>query len=387
MNMKKQYNIARGKPSSNQLDLSNEMLSDLDGNYISEEGLDIRNYGGPLGLIELRRLFADLLDTTYEHVVVQGNSSLNIMFNIICKNYVKGVDGNTPWCKLDKIKWLCPVPGYDRHFKILEYFNIEMINVPLKDDGPDMDMVEELIKNPEVKGIWCIPKYNNPTGTVYSDEVINRLARLKPAAKDFRIYYDNAYFIHDLYDEIKIPDIISLCEKYNNTDLVYEFASTSKITFAGQGVSALISSPKNLKEYMDAVSVQIINHDKINQFRHYRFLKDAESVRKLMKKHADILRPKFEMVDKILSNNLKDKCHWTKPKGGYFVTLYVDNLAKEVVQECKNRGLVLTDAGCAHPYHKDDSNSVIRIAPSYLELEELKEALTILCRVINELIK
>ena len=385
--MRKQINIARGKPCKEQLDLSNPMFEDIDYSFLSEENVDVRNYGAIEGLKETRRLFADLLDVNIENVVIGDCSSLNLMFDCITRSYTHGVNGSTPWCKLKKVKWICPVPGYDRHFKILEHYDIEMISIPLNDDGPDMDIVEELVKDPAVKGIWCVPKYSNPTGIIYSDEVINRLARLRPAAPDFRIYYDNAYFVHDLYEEIKIPNILALAEQNGNPNLVYEFISTSKITFSGSGLSAFISSEHNVKEFLKFLAIQTIGYNKITQYLHSKYFKSVEDVRKHMQKHAEIIRPKFELVNKVLEEKLTGYASWSKPKGGYFVVLYVDNLAKEVVEECKNRGLVLTDAGCAHPYHKDPNNSLIRIAPTYIDIEELKEALDILVDVILSLKK
>ena len=385
--MKKEYNIARGKPSKEQLDLSNEMVLKPIDSFISEEGIDIRNYGSLEGLKEARKLLADLVNTDYQNVIVYGSSSLNIMFDLISHSFIHGVLGNEPWCKLDKIKWLCPVPGYDRHYKILEYFNIEMINVPLLEDGPDMDVVEELIKDKEVKGIWCVPKYSNPTGCIYSNKTLKRLVSMKPAAKDFRIYYDNAYSVHDLYEEIEIPDIIALAKENGNPNIVYEFMSTSKITFAGSGLAGLATSPDNFEDIKKSLSYRIIGHNKINQIHHVKFLKDINHIKVHMKKHAEILRPKFLAVEEIFNSRIVKYASWSKPKGGYFITLYVDGLAKEVIEECKNRGLTLTEAGCAFPYHHDPSNSVIRIAPSFLDLEELKEAINILCDVIIDLNK
>ena len=383
--MKREINIARGKPCKEQLDLSNPLFEDIDMSFLTEDDIDVRNYGNLEGINELRELFASLLDTKKENIIICGNSSLNIMFDCISRSFTHGVLGGTPWYKLEKVKWLCPVPGYDRHFKILEYFGFEMINIPFLDDGPDMDMVEELIKDPLVKGIWCIPKYSNPTGTIYSDEVIRRLASLKPSAKDFRIYYDNAYFIHDLYEVIEQPDILSLALENGNPNLVYEFISTSKITFSGSGLAALATNKENIEEIRNALSIQTICFNKVNQYLHFKFLKNKEEVLKHMKKHAEILRPKFEMVEEVLSSRLTGLATWSHPRGGYFVTLYVDNLAKEVVEECRNRGLILTGAGCAFPYHKDPTNSVIRIAPTYLELDELQDALNILSDVVVNL--
>ncbi len=387
--MTKVINLARGKPNKDQLDLSNDILNVLNSDDLINNDIDYRNYGILSGIEECKSLFGDILGVSKDNVIIYGNSSLNIMYDLISKSYSHGVNGCTPWCKLPKIKWLCPVPGYDRHFAITEYFNIEMINIPLNDDGPDMDLIEEYIKDEYVKGIWCVPKYSNPTGVTYSDEVVRRFARLKPKAKDFRIYWDNAYIIHDLYNESKdeLLNIFTEASKVNNSDLVYIFTSTSKITFPGAGVAALAASSNNILDILNQMKYQTISHDKINQLRHVKYFKDINGVKLHMKKHADILRPKFELVESIFDKELKGLATWTKPLGGYFISLNVKGIAKEVVELCKSRGVILTDAGATYPYHNDPTNSNIRIAPSYLDIEKLKEAINILCDVIKELSK
>ncbi len=315
-----------------------------------------------------------------DNVVVCGNSSLNIMYDTIVRSMVVGVNGSTPWCRLEKVKFLCPVPGYDRHFKITELFGIEMISIPMGENGPDMDLVEHYVNNDEaVKGIWCVPKYSNPTGITYTDEVVRRFANLKPRAKDFRIFWDNAYCIHHIYDEIHdtIPNILEECEKAGNPDMVYIFASTSKISFPGSGVSAIATSLKNMEYLKKFMTTQIIGHDKINQLRHVRFFHDIDGLNAHMKKHADILRPKFEAVLKILEEELTglDIGSWMKPRGGYFISFdAMPGCAKAVVAKCEQLGLVLTEAGATFPYGNDPQDSNIRIAPSFPTPEEMAEA-------------
>lgn len=296
-----------------------------------------------------------------------------------------GVLGEKPWAKQKKIKWLCPVPGYDRHFAITEYFGIEMINVPMNGEGPDMDMVEELVKDKTVKGIWCVPKYSNPDGTTYSENTVKRFARLSPAAKDFRIYWDNAYSVHHLYPNRQdfLLEILDECKKAGNPDIVYKFTSTSKISFPGSGIAALAASENNVKEIKNQLSVQTIGFDKVNQLRHVRFFKDLDGIKEQMRKHADILRPKFELVEKILAENLTGVAEWTKPNGGYFILLKTKGCAKEVVARCLKAGVKLTEAGATHPYHVDPDNSFIRIAPSFPSLGELKTATEVLCNAVK----
>ena len=374
--------MSRGKPSPQQLDLGMEMLDVINSSsdMKSENGTDTRNYGLLDGIPETKRLMAEIMEVSPENVMIFGNSSLNTMFDMVARSMIFGVCGETPWCKLDKVKWLCPVPGYDRHFAVTEHFGIEMINVPMSEDGPDMDMVEELVaSDPAIKGIWCVPKYSNPQGVVYSDETVRRMANLKPAAKDFRIYWDNAYIVHHLYGEKmgQILNIIDECEKAGNPDMVYEFASTSKISLAGSGIAAIASSKKNLDDMKRTVTIQTIGFDKVNMLRHARYFKNAQGVLEHMEKHADILRPRFELVLETLDRELAGRGagEWIKPKGGYFITyVTLDGCATEVIRLAKEAGVVMTGAGAPFPYHKDPHDSTIRIAPSYPSLEELKDA-------------
>lgn len=378
-------NMARGKPGFSQLDLSMPMLDvvNSDSDMKTVLGNDVRNYGDLDGIGECRRLMADMMSVEKDNVVVCGNSSLNIMYDTISRSMTHGVNGSTPWCKLDKVKFLCPVPGYDRHFKITEYFGIEMINIPLYDDGPDMDLVEKYVNNDDaVKGIWCVPKYSNPTGISYSDEVVRRFAGLKPAAEDFRIYWDNAYCIHHLYDDVhdEILNILDECEKAGNPDMVYIFASTSKISFPGSGVSAIAASPKNIEFIMGQMTIQTIGHDKINQLRHARFFKDIEGLKAHMKIHAKLLRPKFEAVLNTLEKELTglEIGSWIKPRGGYFISFdAMPGCAKNIVAKCKSLGVILTGAGATFPYGKDPEDSNIRIAPTFPTPEEMEQAVKI----------
>lgn len=375
-------NMARGKPGASQLTLSMPMLDVINGNSDMRTllGNDTRNYGDWDGIGECRQLLADMMEVKKNNVIVCGNSSLNIMYDTIIRSMVKGVNGSTPWSKLDNVKFLCPVPGYDRHFKITELFGIEMINIPLGEDGPDMDLVEEYVNNDDsVKGIWCVPKYSNPTGISYSDEVVKRFANLKPKAEDFRIFWDNAYCIHHLYDDnqAKILNILDECEKAGNPNMVYVFASTSKVSFPGSGVSAIATSIENMEYIKQFMTTQIIGHDKINQLRHVRFFKNIDGLNVHMKKHADLLRPKFEAVINILEDELTglEIGSWTKPKGGYFISFdAMPGCAKAIVAKCKKLGVVLTDAGATYPYGNDPDDSNIRIAPSFPTPEEMIEA-------------
>lgn len=378
--------MSRGKPAAQQLDLSMGIMDCLTSKDTlkAENGTDCRNYGVLDGIPEAKRLMAGLMGVKSENVIVYGNASLTIMYDAISRAYTHGIMGNTPWCKLDKVKWLCPVPGYDRHFAITERFGFEMINIPMNDDGPDMDMVEKLVSSDEsIKGIWCVPKYSNPGGVVYSDETVKRFAALKPAAKDFRIFWDNAYCVHHLYPEkpAQILNIIEECEKAGNPDLVYEFSSTSKISFPGSGVAAFASSANNIADVKKQLTVQTIGYDKINQLRHVKFFKDAEGIKAHMVKHADIMRPKFEMVEEVFEKELGSKgiAKWTKPMGGYFISLEtLEGTAKKIVAMCKEVGLVLTPAGSTHPYKNDPKDNTIRIAPSFPTVDELKDAAQIL---------
>lgn len=373
--------MSRGKPSPAQIDVSNEILDVVNSKTgcISDSGTDCRNYGIMEGIPEARQLMGDFLRVPKENVFVCGNASLNIMYDCVSSAMLFGIMGSTPWCHLDKVKFLCPVPGYDRHFKITELMGIEMINIPMTENGPDMDMVEKLVSSDSsIKGIWCVPKYSNPQGVVYSDETVKRFAALKPAAKDFRIYWDNAYALHYIYDEnIEIPEILSECAKAGNPDLVYEFCSTSKISFAGGGISAIASSEANLKWISKRMNVETISYDKINQLRHVRYFKNGDGLRAHMRKHAEFLRPKFDAVLEILDRELAglDAGSWMKPMGGYFISFdAVPGCAKAIVNKCKEAGVVLTGAGATYPYGKDPDDSNIRIAPSYPTLEELKQA-------------
>ncbi|MCI8626314.1 MAG: aminotransferase class I/II-fold pyridoxal phosphate-dependent enzyme [Lachnospiraceae bacterium] len=375
-------NMARGKPGASQLAISMPMLDVINGESDMNTllGNDTRNYGDWDGIGECRYLLADMMEVKKDNVIICGNSSLNIMYDTVMRSMLMGVNGSTPWCKLEKVKFLCPVPGYDRHFKITELFGIEMVNIPLGEDGPDMDLVEQYVKEDEaVKGIWCVPKYSNPTGITYSDEVVRRFANLKPKAEDFRIYWDNAYCIHHLYEDKqdKILNILEECEKAGNPDMVYVFASTSKVSFPGSGVSAIATSLENMNYIKKFMTTQIIGHDKINQLRHVRFFKNIDGLQAHMKKHADLMRPKFEAVLDILQAELSGLGigSWTKPRGGYFISFdAMPGCAKAIVTKCKELGVVLTDAGATYPYGNDPEDSNIRIAPSFPTPEEMVEA-------------
>ncbi len=384
--------MSRGKPSIEQLDLSRGLLDTLYGeaNLNAEDGMDVRNYGGLLGIPEARRLMGDIMGGVHmEKVIACGNASLNIMYDCVSRAYSHGIMGNPPWCKVDHVKFLCPVPGYDRHFKISEFFGIEMVNIPMDDKGPDMDMVKDYVENdPTVKGIWCVPKYSNPQGTVYSDDVVRKFAALNPAAPDFRIFWDNAYCVHHLYADrnlqAEILDIIEECEKAGHPDMVYEFCSTSKISFAGSGLAAIATSLANIEDIRKGFSVQTIGYDKVNQLRHVRYFKDVDGVREKMMEHAAVLRPKFESVENALQAGLSglDIGTWTKPRGGYFISFNsMDGCAKAIVSKCAVAGVKLTSAGATYPYGKDPRDRNIRIAPSFPTTEELRKAteLFVLC--------
>lgn len=374
--------MSRGKPGSDQLDLSSPMLDLLNStsSFRGINDLDIRNYGLLDGIAEAKELFAELMECTPDHVMVCGNSSLSIMYDLITRAMTHGIGGNTPWCKLEHVKFLCPVPGYDRHFAITEHFGIEMISIPMDENGPDMDLVEQYVnQDPMVKGIWNVPKYTNPAGIVYSDEVVRRFARLKPAAPDFRIFWDNAYVIHDLYPDNKgkLLNIVEECEKAGNPDMYYELCSTSKVTFPGSGVAALITSPANVEETKKLMSWQTIGYDKVNQMRHVLYFKNVAGMRAHMEKHADILRPKFEAVLNCLEKELGglEIGSWIKPLGGYFIAFdTLEGCAKRVVGLCKDAGVIMTPAGSTYPYKNDPSDTSIRIAPTYPTADELKQA-------------
>lgn len=377
-------NMARGKPSEAQLNLSNGLMDVLnsDSYFNDETGTDCRNYGIGEGIPEAKRLMGAMSEVDPDDMIIFGNSSLNIMFDTVARSYSHGVCGNTPWCKLDNWKFLCPVPGYDRHFRITEFFGAEMINIPMTPDGPDMDLVEKYVNNdPSVKGIWCVPKYSNPQGYSYSDETVRRFAALTPAAPDFRIYWDNAYSIHHLYDDSAHQDVIleilDECRAAGHPDIVYKFISTSKVTFPGSGLAALASSKTNLDDIRKYMSVQTIGHDKLNQLRHVRFFGNMANMQAHMSRHAAILRPKFEAVEEIFEKELGGLGigSWTKPNGGYFISFdSLDGCAKAIVAKCSDAGVKLTPAGATFPYGKDPRDSNIRIAPSFPPLEELKVA-------------
>ena len=382
---KMQLNMARGVPSAKQLDLALGVLEALHARseFANSKGDDSRNYGIWNGLPEMRAIFSDMMGVPADQIVLGNNSSLNLMFDCISQGYTHGFGGCQPWCKQEKLKFLCPAPGYDRHFAITEYFGIEMIPIPMLHSGPDMDLIETLVKDPAVKGCWCVPKYSNPTGVTYSDETVRRFAALKPAAKDFRIIWDNAYCVHDLTDT---PDtLLNLyeeCVKQGTEDQVLIFASTSKISFPGAGVSALAASVKNIEDVRKRLSVQTIGPDKLNQLRHILFLHDINGVKELMQGHRAILEPKFHIVHQALERELGALgiAKWSKPNGGYFVSLDVMNgCAKRVVQLCKDAGVNLTDAGATFPYGADPNDSNIRIAPSFPPEEELTLAIQLLC--------
>ena len=375
--------MSRGKPSTAQLNLSMGMMDVLDSNadLVCEEGVDCRNYGVLDGIKEAKELLADMTEVSPDNIIIYGNSSLNVMYDTVARSMTHGVMGSTPWCKLDKVKFLCPVPGYDRHFKITEHFGIEMINIPMHEDGPDMDMVEEYVNNdPAVKGIWCVPMYTNPLGITYSENVCKRMADLSPAAEDFRIYWDNAYCVHHLYDEEEkqdhLPEMLSMCKANGKENMILEFASTSKISFAGAGISCIAASKDNLDWVKKSMTIQIISHDKINQLRHVRFFKDLNGIKEHMKKHAAIMRPKFELVLDVLEKELGGLGigTWTKPLGGYFISFdTMEGCAKAVYQKCKDAGVTLTTVGATYPYKKDPHDTNIRIAPSFPSMEELKQ--------------
>ena len=377
--------MSRGKPSTEQLNLSMGMMDVLtsSSDLVCEEGVDCRNYGVLDGIKEAKQLLADMMEVPKDNIVIFGNSSLNVMYDTVARSMIHGVMGSTPWCKLDKVKFLCPVPGYDRHFAITEHFGIEMINIPMTPTGPDMDMVEELVStDPAVKGIWCVPKYSNPQGITYSDETVHRFAKLNPAAEDFRIYWDNAYGIHHLYEDKQdyLIEILMECKKEGHPDMVYKFSSTSKISFPGSGIAAIAASDANLKEIREQMKIQTIGHDKLNQLRHARYFKDIHGMVEHMKKHAASMRPKFDTVLASLEKELGglEIGSWLAPRGGYFISFdSMDGCAKAIVAKAKEAGLVMTNAGATYPYGKDPHDSNIRIAPSYRTLDEIKLAMEV----------
>lgn len=383
--------MSRGKPSTEQLDTMERILSVITKNSecFSEKGFDCRNYGMLDGIDETKRLFATMLGVDTSELIVGGNSSLNLMFDTVARAMSHGVeDGCKPWSKYDKISFLCPVPGYDRHFSICEYFYINMINIPMNDDGPDMDMIERLIAEDDtIKGCWCVPKYSNPTGITFSDEVVTRFASLKPKAKDFRVFWDNAYVMHDLNETPDtLLEIFSEAKKYGNEDMFYEFASTSKVTYAGAGIACIASSRKNINQIIEGIKIQTIGHDKINQLRHARIFKTYADMEEQMRKHLDLIRPKFDTVYRVFAERLAEytDISWTKPNGGYFMSLTLPkNTAKRVVSLAKEAGLVVTPAGATHPYGKDPDDSILRIAPTFPSVKELETAVPLLCSCIE----
>lgn len=381
--------MSRGKPAATQLDMTMPMLDVLDGesSLKTEGGVDCRNYGVLDGIPEAKALMGEMLGVPAENVIICGNASLTIMYDTVSRSFTHGVCGSTPWCRLERVKFLCPAPGYDRHFAITEHFGVEMITIPMTPEGPDMDLVEQYVEqDAAVKGIWCVPKYSNPQGITYSAETVRRFAALKPAAEDFRIFWDNAYVIHDLYDEEgdELLDILAECEKAGHPDMVYEFASTSKVSFAGAGIAAVASSVRNLDFIRKSMTIQTIGYDKINQLRHVRYFKNLDGLKAQMKKEAAIMRPKFEAVLSTLEKELGGLgiAEWIRPRGGYFISFEtMDGCAKKVVAKCKDAGVVMTGAGATFPYGRDPKDSNIRIAPSFPTPEELAQAaeLFVLC--------
>ena len=382
-------NMARGKPGKAQLDLVSDIfdLMQKPEDYVSD-GIDVRNYGELTGLPAAKRLFADILGCRPEQVFVGGNASLQLMYDTVSKAYTHGLlHSEKPWCKEETLKWLCPAPGYDRHFKVTESFGFELITIPMTDEGPDMDAVEEAIKDPAVKGMWNVPKYSNPDGIIYSAETIRRIASMKPAAPDFLLMWDNAYCIHEFEgDYVEFPDILSECEKYGNADMVFEFASTSKVTLPGAGISCFACSEANMEYMKKLLTVQVISFDKVNQQRHVLYLKDKAHTLELMKKHAAIMGPKFRAVVDTLDKEIAplDIASWRRPKGGYFVSLNaMPGTAKRTLALCKEAGVTMTGAGATFPYGKDPQDSNIRIAPSLPPVEELEQAIAVFCTCLK----
>ena len=379
-------NMARGKPGKDQLDLVSDLLTVLTdpAECRNVDGMDARNYGELAGLPCARAYYADVLGCKPSEVYIGGNASLALMYNVISKAWTFGLkESEKPWCQLEKVKFLCPVPGYDRHFRITETFGIEMINIPVGADGPDMDMVEELVKDEAVRGIWCVPKYSNPDGIIYSDETISRFANLKPAAKDFVIMWDNAYCVHEFDgDFVPFADILTLCREAGRPNMVFEFSSTSKITFPGAGISAMAASEENIAHMMKYLGVETIGFDKVNQLRHVKYLQNKEHTLEIMKRHASVLKPKFDMVLESLAKEIEplEIAQWQKPKGGYFVSInLMPGTAARTQKLCKEAGMVMTDAGATFPYNKDPKDSNLRIAPSLPPVEELRQAMEIFC--------
>lgn len=386
---KQALDISRGKPCSEQLDVVMPMLDAVNSTTKLPKGLDYRNYGMLEGIPELREIFAQLFDVPAANIILGGNSSLNLMYDMVTRSILFGVLGAPPWCKLPNVKFICPVPGYDRHFTICEKLGIEMISVPMNEEGPDMDVVEDLVANDSaIKGIWCVPRFSNPSGIVYSDRVVKRLASMKTAAADFRIYWDNAYFIHAFNDTApQLANIFTFAKESGTEDRIYMFSSTSKMTFPGSGVSLICASQKNIAAIKEMMGWQIISYNKMEQYTHAMYLKSVENVKSLMAAQANIIRPKFNLILDALENNFgsdNEYVCWNKPKGGYFICLTtMPGTAKKVVELCKKAGLILTPAGATHPLHNDDKDSTLRIVPTYPSVEELKQALEVLVTCIK----
>lgn len=378
--------MSRGKPAGTQLDLTNEMF-DIKVDYKTEAGIDARNYGILDGVPEVKKLFGDLLQIPEEQIIIGGNSSLNLMYDTIARCFLFGTGGHTPWSQLPKVKFLCPCPGYDRHFAVTEEFGVEMIAIPMTENGPDMDLVEELVANDDsIKGIWCVPLYSNPQGICYSDETVKRLAKMKTAAKDFRIMWDNAYGVHYVYKKHHLEDILTAAKEAGNEDRIFYFFSTSKITFPGAGVALIASSENNIAEIKKRMGIQTIGHDKLNQLRTLQFFKDAQGILEHMDRLAEALRPKFDIVLNALERELQGTglAHWTKPDGGYFVAVdTIEGCAKETVALAKEAGVTLTSAGATYPYGKDPKDTNIRIAPSYPTVQELEQAMELFCLCVK----
>jgi aspartate/methionine/tyrosine aminotransferase len=382
--------MSRGKPGADQLDLSLEVLDCINSSESckSEGGADCRNYGLLDGIPEAKKLFADILEVKPSEIIIDGNSSLNMMYDTVARAFTHGILGETPWCKLDNVKFLCPSPGYDRHFKVTEFFGVEMISIEMKSDGPSMDEVERLVSSdPAIKGIWCVPKYSNPQGITYSDEVVRRFAKLKPTAPDFRIFWDNAYCVHDLNDTPdKLLNILDACRENGNENMVYIFGSTSKISFPGSGVAMMAGSEQNIEDIKSKLAFQTIGPDKLNQLRHVRFFKNTDGILAHMKKHAAIIKPKFDTVFESLERELNGSglLSWTNPNGGYFISVdTLDCCAKRIVQLCGDAGVVMTPAGATYPYGIDPHDCNIRISPTFPPIHELEMAMELFCLCVK----